>query len=163
MTQRSLTRRGCVGVRPSGRRLSGGRPATHRGAVLTVVLVCVAIASALAFSLVRGAVAIQRQLLFEEESMQVDWLLQGAFDRALDRFQSDVEYQGERWELSSADLAREARAAVTISLASAPDGADARILEIAVVYTTDSQQTIHRTRTARWTKAPAVSVTSEEL
>jgi len=130
--------------------------------MLIVTLVCLAIASMLTFAIVRAAIQIQRQLLREEESVQVEWLARGALDRAWMRLEQNPDYTGETWDLTADDLARDATALVAIEIVIDPADTGTREARVTVDFAPNTPRAIRRMRSTRWNSTPETTVTPKE-
>ena len=76
---------------------------SRRGAVLTIVMICLLICSMILTSILTLQIRSQRQLQREEEAQQADLYAQAGLERALIRFRKDPEYRREEWKPSVGD------------------------------------------------------------
>lgn len=79
------------------------RNLARKGAVLTVVMICLLISSLILTSILTLQMRSQRQLEREEAALQADFYAQAGLERALIRLRKDPEYRREQWKPSSGD------------------------------------------------------------
>lgn len=77
----------------------------RKGAVLTVVMICLLICSLILASILTLQIRSQRQLQREEAAIQADLYAQAGLERALIRFRKDPDYRREEWKPHSGDSA----------------------------------------------------------
>ena len=77
----------------------------RKGAVLTVVMICLLICSSILASILTLQMRSLRQLQREEAAIQADFYAQAGLERALIRFRKDPEYRREEWKPGSGDSA----------------------------------------------------------
>ncbi len=135
------------------RRGASGRVCSHaergnknRGAVLIVVLVCFVVAASLFVLVARHAGVERRASETHLWTLQAQWVAEAAIERAVARLAADVNYQGETWTLSAADLAGDDGAKVVIHIEKAADRPDGRRIRVEAECPDDP---VHR---ARWEK-----------
>jgi Tfp pilus assembly protein PilX len=90
------------------------QPAKRRGAVLVVVLVCLALATALLLLVVKQAVAEHKVMQRNQWGLQALWLAEAGVERAAARLAADPKYVGETWTIAAEQLADDDGAAVRI-------------------------------------------------
>jgi type II secretory pathway pseudopilin PulG len=98
----------------------------HRspGAVLLVVMACLAIAMTLIVGWTRIALFENRQARSAEDRLQTEWLAESAIQRAAAQLPENSEYPGETWRVTAVDLGRRATAPETEQAAEkSPDAA----------------------------------------
>ena len=84
-----------TGVSPARRRCRG----TRRGVLLAVVIVCLAVASAVLLAVVKTTVTASRQIQTQAWQTQARWLAESGLDRAAARLATDGAYVGETWRV----------------------------------------------------------------
>ena len=123
----------------------------RRGAILIVVIVCLAIAGMLMASLSRLAAARHDVSRAEQWQVQATWLAESGLQRALARLAADPQYEGETWE-PSADAFDENGAIVVIEVEGVSDGAsdgpDQRTIRIVADYPNHPLHRCRRTKEA---------------
>lgn len=75
----------------------------RKGAILTVVMICLLICSLILSSILTLQIRSQRQLQREEAAIQADFYAQAGLERALIRLRKDPEYRREEWKPSRGD------------------------------------------------------------
>jgi len=88
----------------------------RRGAVLIVVLACLAVALLVMASLVRMAVLQRNQMQVGARQLQARWLAESALERAAARLAADPKYSGETWSLPAGALGGRDGAVVKIEV-----------------------------------------------
>jgi len=81
-----------------------GVSADRRGAILILVLVCLAVATALIVGAVRLAAVSHRAAKTEGWNLQAAWLAESGLERAAARLAANPGYQGETWNVPRAHL-----------------------------------------------------------
>lgn len=110
------------GVDPGRTSTERHRITSRRGAVMVLVMVCLLGVSMLAATLLRLAVAQQRQLRMEGRRLQAEWLAEAALERAAAMLRRDPAWSGDEWTLS-ADVLPEGGTVVTrVEPAAAAEG-----------------------------------------
>jgi len=99
----------------------------RRGAVLIVVLACLAVTLLVMVSLLRLAAAERSQMQVGAWQAQARWLAESALERAAARLAADPKYNGETWSLAAEALGGRDGAAVKIEVET-PTGQPARRL-----------------------------------
>lgn len=130
------------------------RAADRRGGVTVLALVALAVAAAIATTMLRSALLARRGLRAEHDLRQVERLLVAAADRTLARH-LDGEPVAWRQDLAPGDVAGSGSARLTVTPASAPVPAVAIVVE----YPLEGPLTIRRSRTV---VLPTRSVSSPE-
>ena len=77
------------------------RTTLRRGAVLTVVMICLLICSLVLGSTLTLQIRLHHQLEREEAALQADLFAQAGLERALIRLKQDSEYRQEEWKPST--------------------------------------------------------------
>ena len=77
----------------------------RRGAILVVVLVCLAVATAISVVVVRQTAMERRAVQMNQRSLQALWLAEGGIERAVARLAADPKYAGETWIIPANELA----------------------------------------------------------
>jgi Tfp pilus assembly protein PilX len=72
----------------------------RRGAVLVVVLVCLAVATVVSVIVVRQIAMQYRAMQVSHGSLQAAWLAEAGIERAAARLAADPKYAGETWSIS---------------------------------------------------------------
>ena len=95
----------------------------HRpvGAVLLIVMACLAIATTLVVGWARIAVLENRQARWAEDRLQAEWLAESAIQRAAAQLLANTEYPGEVWRFTAADFGRLPAAVQLPGTAAAPE------------------------------------------
>jgi len=88
----------------------------RRGAILVVVLVCLAIATALSVVVVGHIATDRRGAQMDYRRLQASWLAEAGIERAASRLAADPEYTGETWNVSTRDLATGGSGVVSIQV-----------------------------------------------
>jgi type II secretory pathway component PulK len=86
------------------------------GAVLVVILACLAMATAISVVVVRQIAAERRTVLTYEHGLQALWLAEGGIERAVARLAADPKYAGETWAVPAGELAADDGAVVRIQV-----------------------------------------------
>ena len=88
----------------------------QRGAILVVVLVCLAMATGISV-LVIGQIAAERQAVqMNLRRLQALWLAEAGIERAAARVLTDPNYAGETWTIPAKELAADDSAVVRIQI-----------------------------------------------
>ena len=131
--------RGTVGPR-------GQAPGLRRGAVLIVVLACLAVALLVMVSLVRLAAVERNQVQVGAWQSQARWLAESALERAAARLAADPKYSGETWSLPAEALGGRDGAVVRIEVET-PTGQPARrLLRVQADYPDHPHLRVRQTR-----------------
>jgi hypothetical protein len=77
----------------------------QRGAILIVVLVCLAVAAAMSVVVVRQIAAERHVVQMNHRSLQALWLAEAGVERAAARLAADPKYAGETWTIPAEELA----------------------------------------------------------
>jgi Tfp pilus assembly protein PilX len=88
----------------------------RRGALLVVVLVCLAVATAISVVVVRQIATEHRAVQMNHRSLQASWLAEGGIERAVARLVADPKYAGETWTIPANELAADDSAVVRIQV-----------------------------------------------
>ena len=115
----------------------------ERGAVLIVVLVCLALASAMFVLVVKQAAAERRTIDRRHNALQSQWLAEAGVERAAARLAADVDYDGETWAVSAKQLTGSDAAVVRIEVEKIADRPDWRLVRVEADYPNDAK---HRCR-----------------
>ena len=78
---------------------------SRKGAVLTVVMICLLICSLILSSILTLQIRLHRQLEREEAAQQADLFAQAGLVRAIIRLKKDPEYRREEWKASTGKMA----------------------------------------------------------
>ena len=105
-----------------------------RGAVLIVVLVCLALATALFVLVAKQAVAERRAIDRSCHALQSRWLAEAGVERAAARLAADPDYAGETWDLSAKQLAGNDDAIVRIQVEKIADRPERRSVRVEADY-----------------------------
>jgi type II secretory pathway component PulK len=106
----------------------------RKGAILIVILLCLAVAAAVSIAVVRQA-ALQRQAAqLNRRSLQACWLAEAGLERAAARLATDGKYAGETWTVAPAELAADERAVVKIRVETPAGRPERRSLRVEADY-----------------------------
>ena len=78
---------------------------SRKGAVLTVVMICLLICSLVLSSILTLQIRLHRQLEREEAAHQADLFAQAGLERAIIRLKKDPEFRREEWKPSTGKMA----------------------------------------------------------
>ncbi len=104
------------------------------GAILVVVLVCLAVAATLSVVVVRQIAAERRAVQMNYRSLQAVWLAEGGIERAVARLAADPKYAGETWPIAAKELAADDSAVVRIQVETIAGHPERRSLRIEADY-----------------------------
>ena len=116
--------------------------AVRRGAVLVVVLVCLAVAAAMFVVLVKLAATGRQSMQTQCWRMQAQWLAESGLERAAARLAADAKYTNETWTLAAEELGGDA-GVVRIRTEAVADQPNRRLVSVEADYPDDPQ---HRVR-----------------
>lgn len=116
------------------------------GSILICVLVCLAIVTALAGSMLKTALQARKAIRQELQLSQAEFLLEAGVQRAIEQINDDSTYTGERWELSKDAIPGQESALVEIKVTPATDD-DATRIEVVTQLSANSPQTVRRSYT----------------
>ena len=109
-------------------------PRCHCGAILIVVLVCLAVAATM-FVLVVKQAAMERQAIRTSQwTLQALWLAEAGVERAAARLAANPSYSGETWSIPAQELAAEYGAAVRIHVETVADQPERRLVRVEADY-----------------------------
>ena len=117
--------------------------AARRGAVLVVVLVCLAVAAAMFVVLVKLAAAGRQSMQAQCWRMQAQWLAESGLERAAARLAADAKYTNETWTIAAEELGGDAAGVVRIRAEAVADQPNRRLVSVEADYPDDPQ---HRVR-----------------
>ncbi len=118
----------------------------RRGAVLIVVMVCLAVATVLLVSIVKMAAVDRRATRTEAWRTQAAWLAESALERAASRLASDNTYAGETWTVTAEESTVAEPGLVEISIEPVPDRPDLRRVHVRADYPNHAR---HRARQSK--------------
>lgn len=121
----------------------------HRGAALVVAIVCVSIAGAVMFGIVRIAAQAYREVGLEERQAQARWILESGVDRAAARLAADRDYSGEKWLLTAEMIGGRYPGEVRIEVGPIQGEADGRQVCVVADYPVDLPNRVRQTRQFR--------------
>lgn len=121
---------------------------SRSGIALMVVLVALAIVSAIATTLLRLAVMHHRQAAHETSVAQTRWLAESALDRTAVQLKSDAKLTGSTWSIPAEQLGGRHAAKVTIEVRPVENAPQAREVTVIADYPANSPQRA-RTRLTR--------------
>jgi hypothetical protein len=134
----------------------------RRGAIIVVILVCFAVASALFVLLAGQSVAGRRAADAQLWSEQARWVAEAALERAAARLAVDANYVGETWTIPAAELTDKEAALAKIHVEKDTEQPERRLVRVEADY---PDAPVYR---SRWSKqitidlaAPAASKTAE--
>jgi Tfp pilus assembly protein PilX len=105
------------------------------GAILVVVLVCLAVATAISVVVVRQIAAERRAVQMNYRGLQALWLAEGGIERAVARLAADPKYAGETWPIPAKELAANDSAVVRIQVETIAGQPERRSVRIEADYT----------------------------
>lgn len=119
------------------------------GAVLLVTIVCVAVATAVMFAIVKQAVLGRREVDLERLRVQALWLAESGAGRAAARVAADPAYTGEQWLIPAKELGGPYGGCVRIEVE--PAAGEPRVFQVRVIadYPDDSIERVRRSREFR--------------
>ncbi len=117
------------------------------GLALMVVLVALAIVSAIAMSLLKSAISQHRQAAREVLVAQARWLAESGIDRAAALLKSDHKTEGFQWSVTAEQLGSRDAAKVTIEIKSVENAPQRRQIIAATEYPAESPKRIRTTAT----------------
>ena len=137
----------------SGTRVSKSH--TRYGAILIIVLACVAIASIVFMSIAKVVGAQRRSTQKEVWRMEATWLAESGLQRAAARLADDADYSGETWNLTAEQLGLADAAVVKIEIDALPDAPNQRTVRVRADYPNHPQHRCRYTKSvAVWLPAP---------
>ena len=108
-------------------------------------MVSLLLASAIALSLVRLALAQQGQVRREQIRLQAEWLAEAGLERGAAQFRRNPDYQGEEWQIPADHLDGRHTALVQITVRPAEE-TDGTVLRVIAQYPEETQ---HRAQVTR--------------
>ena len=122
--------------------------ATHRGGLaLVVVLVALAIVSAISMSLLKSAISQHRQAARDVLVVQSRWLAESGIDRAASLLKADEKTDSFQWSVSAEQLGSRHAAKVTIEIKPVENAPRRRQIVAATEYPAESPKPIRTTVT----------------
>ena len=121
-------------------------PPSRRGAVLIVVLVCLALATALFVLVVKQAVAERRTIDRSHNTLQSLWLAEAGIERAAARLATEEDYAGETWIVSGQQLAGSDDAVVRIQVEKIADRPEQRSVRVETDYPNNPEHRCRRVK-----------------
>lgn len=121
-------------------------PTHRRGAVLIVVLVCLALAIGLFVLVVKQAVAERHAIDRSHDALQSLWLAEAGIERAAARLAADPDYAGETWVISAKKLYRNANAVVRIEIEKIADRPGQRAVRVEADYPNSPEHRCRRVK-----------------
>jgi type II secretory pathway component PulK len=88
----------------------------RRGAILILVLACLAIAAAMSVVIMGQILAERRAVQLNHRRLQAAWLAEAGVERAAARLAADPKYTGENWKIAAKELASDESASVRIQI-----------------------------------------------
>jgi hypothetical protein len=104
------------------------------GAVLLVVLVCLALATGMFVLVVKQVGAERKELELNQWSLQAAWLAEAGVERAAAKLAADPKYLGETWTISAAELAGDEGGVVRIRVETVVGKPERRTVHIEADY-----------------------------
>ncbi|NOX54339.1 MAG: hypothetical protein GXP27_07825 [Planctomycetes bacterium] len=136
--KRSQPFRRCLRTKPES------SAASRRGVALLVAMICVALVSAVAASLLRCALVQFQQTRARQRQLQTIWLVESGANRAAARLAADPNYKGETWKPMPLGYSPESmNATVTITVRTADGKPEWRSVEVLAIHPVDRK---HRSR-----------------
>ncbi len=118
----------------------------RRGAVLVVVLVCLAVLMVLLVSSVRLAASGHQAMQRQARRLQADWLAESGLQRAAWQLGRAADYSGETWNVSAEQLGTPDSAVVTIEVEPVTDRPDQRLVRAVADYPKNSRRRVRQRR-----------------
>jgi type II secretory pathway component PulK len=118
----------------------------RRGAILVVVLVCLAIAAVLFVMLAKQAITERRAVQNHYWGVQAQWLAEAGVERAVSRLAANADYSGETWNISADELSGSDAAVVRIRAEKTADRPDRRTIHVEADYPDDPQHRCRKTK-----------------
>ena len=119
---------------------------TRQGAILVIVLVCVAIASITFMSIAKVVSAQRRSTQKEAWRVEATWLAESGLERAAWRLTAEPDYTGETWTLAADQLDAAEGAVVEIRVETIPEQPNRRLVHVRADYPDHPQ---HRSRQSK--------------
>ncbi len=116
------------------------------GSILICVLVCLAIVTSIAASMLKTALDARKAVRQELQLSQTEFLLEAGIQRAVQQWNDDPEYSGETWQLKSSAIPGIESALVEIQVSPAAEDQPTRIKIVAQIPA-DSPQAMRRSYT----------------
>lgn len=110
---------------------------TRRGVALAAILVCLFVASLLAFSLIELALMHHRQVQTVAEQQQCFWLAESGVQRAMQRLAKSSDYTGETWTVPAEALGGSRLGVVTIQVTRPASQKTGGVLRVEARYPND--------------------------
>ncbi len=107
----------------------------QRGAILVVVLVCLAVATAISVVVVRQIATERHAVQMNHRSLQALWLAEGGIERAVARLAADPKYTGETWTIPANELAADDSGVVKIHVETIAGESERRSVRVEADYT----------------------------
>ena len=121
---------------------------SHRGGLaLMVVLVALAIVSAIGMSLLKSAISQHRQAARDVLVVQARWLAESGIDRAAALLKADEKTAGFQWSVTAEQLGSRHAAKVTIEIKPVENAPQRRQIFAATEYPAESPKRIRTTVT----------------
>ena len=120
-------------------------PPPRRGAVLIVVLVCLALATTMFVLVVKQAVAERRAIDRSHSALQSLWLAEAGVERAVARLAAEEDYAGETWIIPGQQLSRD-DAVVRIKVEKVADRPERRSIRVEADYPSGSEHRCRRVK-----------------
>lgn len=124
------------------------RASSPRGAMLVVVIVCLALATLILGALLKSTMLLSRQQGVEQQRVQAVWLVSAGLARTAYSLRSQPDYTGETWQIATSSLGTNEAARVKIRVAAPTGQANSRDVVIEVAYPADAARPISLTRQA---------------
>lgn len=118
----------------------------RRGAILVVVLVCLAVAAVLFVVLAKQAIAQRHSAQTHYWGVQAQWLAEAGVERAVSRLAAKADYSGETWNVPAEELAGSDAAVVRIRVEKVADRPDRRAIHIEADYPDDPHHRCRKTK-----------------
>ncbi|MCA9246537.1 MAG: hypothetical protein KDA42_05460 [Planctomycetales bacterium] len=126
-----------------------GRVPARRGIILLIVLVVLAVASALVYLRLRQAIQQHRVAQRATLAQQTDWLATAGLDRAAARLAESPDFAGETWIVPGASLSGIGDAEVDIRVA--PSAGAAKQVTVTAIYPRQGSPSTKRRISRTWT------------
>ncbi|MBN1590149.1 MAG: hypothetical protein JW888_11585 [Pirellulales bacterium] len=106
----------------------------RHGAILIVVLVCLAVATAVSIVVVRQIVTERQATQMHFRRLQASWLAEAGIERAAARLAADPEYTGETWTIPANELVSDEGGVVRIHVETIKDQPERRSVRVEADY-----------------------------
>ena len=128
---------------PSRHRRDAGATSKRVGVALLIVLIALAIVSAIGMTLLRMSLLHHRQAQKETFVAQSRWLAESAFDQAVRRLKADVQSEGFSWSVPAKELDGHHAAKVVVKIRPVKEAPQRREVSVLAEFPMNSTQRSH--------------------